>query len=295
MNRSELCRGPVIIGGVGGSGTRVIAEIVARFGFYLGDDLNSASDNLTYTLLFKRPAWFRKNYPVSRQFYRGFTILQKTLLTGKPFTIRERWFLRSAAKEMSNFGHNREGQGKGEWPAQRLEMIARRKPLDAAKYCGWGWKEPNSHLALEAIQQSFPEFKYIHTIRHGLDMAYSSNQQQLYNWASLYGITLPENPGDVPAASFRFWVEANRRVVDIGRKLGPEKFLLINYDELCHEPLPGIMRLAVFLGVKPEEEVLAEAASLPRVPETVGRYKKHTGFVVSEEDRLFLQEMGFRI
>lgn len=295
MNKAELFRGPVIIGGVGGSGTRVIAEIVARFGYYLGDDLNSASDNLTYTLLFKRPAWFRKNYPVSRQFSTGFNILQKTLVTGKPFTIREKWFLRKAVNEMSKHGHNREGQGSGDWPRQRIEIIAKRRPLDNAKYCGWGWKEPNSHLALEAIQQHFTDFKYIHTIRHGLDMAYSSNQQQLYNWASLFGITVPEYPGDVPAASFRYWVEANRRVAEIGRKLGQEKFLLLNYDELCRDPLPGIIRLADFIGVKPDESGLAEAVALPHVPESAGRYKNQPGLIISEEDRMFLQEMGFRV
>lgn len=37
---------PVAIGGVGGSGTRVVAEIVRSLGYYLGGDLNSANDNL---------------------------------------------------------------------------------------------------------------------------------------------------------------------------------------------------------------------------------------------------------
>ena len=53
--------GPVVIGGVGGSGTRVLAEILSLFGFYLGNDLNGAKDNLVYTLLFKRPNWFYRN------------------------------------------------------------------------------------------------------------------------------------------------------------------------------------------------------------------------------------------
>jgi hypothetical protein len=45
---------PVIIGGVGGSGTRLIAQMLKELGFYLGSDLNSANDNLWFTLLFKR-------------------------------------------------------------------------------------------------------------------------------------------------------------------------------------------------------------------------------------------------
>lgn len=45
---------PVVIGGVGGSGTRLIAECVKKLGFFIGNDLNDAFDNLWFTLLFKR-------------------------------------------------------------------------------------------------------------------------------------------------------------------------------------------------------------------------------------------------
>lgn len=288
-------KGPVIIGGVGGSGTRVVAEIISLFGFYLGNDLNSASDNLTYTLLFKRPKWFRKYYPVSRRFMAGFSILEKTILTGNPLSIGERIFLSRAVKEMSKYGHNPEGQGRGDWPYERLKFIRNAAQLDTSKYVGWGWKEPNSHLALEGINDYFPDFKYIHTIRHGLDMACSSNQQQLYNWASLFNIGIPEGQGDLNAASFRYWVEANRRVVDIGNRLGDQKFLLVNYDELCKNPLPGIMDLAKFLGLNPDEDTIARAVSLPHVPESAGRYKNHHDFVITEEDKLFLEAMGFTV
>ncbi len=47
--------GPVVIGGVGGSGTRVVAAILSTLGFHLGNDLNESMDNLWTTLLFKRP------------------------------------------------------------------------------------------------------------------------------------------------------------------------------------------------------------------------------------------------
>ncbi len=59
---------PVIIGGVGGSGTRVIAELLSKIGYYIGNDLNNASDNLLYTLIFKRPNWFRKTLEILKKF-----------------------------------------------------------------------------------------------------------------------------------------------------------------------------------------------------------------------------------
>ena len=82
--------GPVVIGGIGGSGTRVIAEIVALFGFYLGRDLNDASDNLTFTLLFKRPQWFRKNYLDHRKIFTGLRIFEKSMITGEKLALREK-------------------------------------------------------------------------------------------------------------------------------------------------------------------------------------------------------------
>ena len=64
--RSEMLHGdaglhgPIVIGGVGGSGMRVLAKS-SRCSGLSGADLNKASDNLTYTLLFRRPRWFYRH------------------------------------------------------------------------------------------------------------------------------------------------------------------------------------------------------------------------------------------
>jgi len=44
----------IAIGGVGGSGTRLVAGALAAAGYFIGYDLNEASDNLTFSLLFVR-------------------------------------------------------------------------------------------------------------------------------------------------------------------------------------------------------------------------------------------------
>ena len=59
MSRQARRVAPVAIGGVGGSGTRLIAQLLMEVGFYLGDDLNEANDTLWFTLLFKRPEILR--------------------------------------------------------------------------------------------------------------------------------------------------------------------------------------------------------------------------------------------
>ena len=46
---------PVVVGGIGGSGTRVIAEMLVELGCHIGDDLNKSLDNLWFVLLFNYP------------------------------------------------------------------------------------------------------------------------------------------------------------------------------------------------------------------------------------------------
>src|SRR5579875_3355885 len=39
---------PVLVGGVGGSGTRVVAEMLSSRGFFLGEKLNASNDTLDF-------------------------------------------------------------------------------------------------------------------------------------------------------------------------------------------------------------------------------------------------------
>ena len=80
MQKNGELSGPVIIGGVGGSGTRVVAEIINLLGFYIGDDLNPAKDNLWFLLLFKRPRWFRRARHDKHEIFTGLSLLSKAML-----------------------------------------------------------------------------------------------------------------------------------------------------------------------------------------------------------------------
>ena len=293
MKTKLSLKDPVVIGGIGGSGTRVVAEILMLFGFFMGKDLNPAKDNLSYTLLFKRPQWFLKNYQNKEKLNTGLEILEKSMCSGRPMTFREKFFLWNAVRDMARHGHNKEGQGKGDWSRQRAAYIKYPEKFNDNRYIGWGWKEPNSHLMIPLLQDHFPGFKYIHTIRHGLDMAYSNNQQQLYNWGELFGINPPVSQEDEPAASFRYWVEANRKVMEYGEQLGKGRFLPVNFDRLCEAPEEGIMKIADFLKINIPEDILKKAFRLPVMPESKGRYKEFPldGFLPGDLD--FLEKMGF--
>ena len=285
--------GPIVVGGVGGSGTRVIAELLQMLGVFMGNDLNESLDNLAFTLLFKRRAWFYRNHKNKQQLTRGLSILKKTMTSSGKFTFGEYMFLTKATLCMTISGHNREKAGNGRWPLVRAKKILRAQNLENASNTAWGWKEPNSHLILENIEAFFPGMKYIHCIRNGLDMAFSANQQQLYNWGPLFGVNPAATAINVDEAAFRYWVEANRRAIETGKKLDPAKFMLLNYDQLCDNPETGVKSIIEFLGLNTDEHLIERLIRLPARPSSARRYRNKNISWLSEEDAYFMKTLGF--
>jgi hypothetical protein len=292
MNKDFV--GPIVVGGIGGSGTRVVAQILRELNIFIGDDLNESLDNLSYTLLFKRPDWFYKNRDDKRKIFRGLKIVEKAMLSNSPrFTILENLFLRNATNSMFKYGHNRAGHGKGEWAIERLNRIRKGRTENNNFYSGWGWKEPNTHLLLPYLNEYFPTMKYIHTVRNGLDMAFSSNQQQLFNWGPLYGIELPKNEDDITEASFRYWLAANKKVIEIGNTMGKKRFYLLNFEKLCNNSFAEILELLNFIGIIPESEIFKRICTLPNLPATAGRFKNHNTDWLNDSDLCKLNRFGY--
>ena len=93
---------PVVIGGVGGSGTRLFARIFVQAGLFLGSDLNLENDNLWFTLLFRRPRWYRRVAAQKEsRVFTGLNLLTKAMLGTGGLTLDELAFLTRAAFEMS--------------------------------------------------------------------------------------------------------------------------------------------------------------------------------------------------
>lgn len=284
--------GPVALGGVGGSGTRVFAEILSGLGFYIGDCLNKASDNLWFTLLLKRPPWFFRNRNRSKkEIHRAIRIFEKAMTTGLTLTadLDEITYVRNAGEEISSYSFD--------MGANRLhaENILKSRQPDPSRYVGWGWKEPNTHVFLEYLATHFPDFRYIHVLRHGLDMAYSTNHQQLLNWGTLVGVTVADKKCVTPQDLLRYWVAANERAIEVGRMLLGEKFLAIRLEELCRDPKASIKTVASFVGADINLKDMHELARLPSLPVSSGRYRNHDLAVFPTEDIKAVKRLGFEV
>ncbi len=292
----NMAQSPVVVGGVGGSGTRVIAQILMDLGFYMGDDLNNANDNLWFTLLFKRPKWFLRNLNgKGSEIFKALSIFEKAMLGCQKLTYSDMKFVTNAAMETAFRGNNYLGAGRGIWPLMRVKNMLRKKHADFTKDIGWGWKEPNVHIYIEHINKHFKNMKYIHTMRLGIDMAYSNNQQQFYNWGPYYGIEVPDSSKLLPKASLNYWIKANQKVIALGEELLGDRFLIINFDEMCFNPQKDIERLISFLDIDRKGIDMDRLSKLIKIPKSIGRYNRHDLTIFTDQEINQVRNLGFEV
>jgi hypothetical protein len=222
---------PLSIGGMGGSGTRLVAEIAARWGFRLGSDLNSALDTLWFTLLFKRTEILQCGED-------EFDLLTEVLVTAleghRPDGTSMEFIRKTCLQDRP--------QHSAAWLRERFKSL-----LSAAEGSSpvrrWGWKEPNTHMVIERLWQRLPGLRYVHVVRHGLDMAYSSNQNQLRLW----GPRVLGSDGPVsPRRSLAYWCRIHQRIQKL-QLAYPGRLYWLDYDALCTEPERVLRDLAGFL------------------------------------------------
>ena len=286
---------PVVVGGVGGSGTRVVAQILRELGFYIGSDLNRALDNLWFTLLCKRPRWFNLGPETVRdEVAQSLRVFTKVMHTAEDLTLQEFRVVHSARDEIAAHGRANAGIGDGEWAHQRAETLLAAVGT-ADPRASWGFKEPNSHIFLPLLAEQFDGLRFVHVIRHGLDMAFSRNRQQLMNWGPLLGVNAPDDPEGFPEALLRYWLVANHRAIELGTSLLGECFMLLNFDHLCQEPHRVIGDLAAFLTVDLSPSAHRHLATLPKLPQDSGRYKKQDLDLFSLSQRTAVRQLGFVI
>lgn len=221
--------GPYIIGGTGGSGTRVLARIVRRGGLFIGTNLNDSEDALDFGEYSDR--WINV------------------------------WWGRGASAAL---------------PAPPPEMILDLQrvlqqhvaPLTTAR--AWGWKEPRSLFLLPFWHRQLPTLKFVHVIRDGRDMAYSSNQNQVRK----HGHVLVERTdleASEPVRAMALWSRLNLWAADYGETRLRTQYLRIWFEDLCRQPVPTIARLLAFFGLSGAVEPIAQLEVAP--PSSLGRWR----------------------
>lgn len=269
---------PVVIGGLGGSGTRLIASCLRELDYFIGSDLNQANDNLAFTLLFKHIGVLESN---ESEFEALVNVFQKTAIGDTDY---DRHQLNLISDLISK---NRPQHSIG-WLTRRAYALLSEANDQKEVQERWGWKEPNSHILLDRFLSYFHGMKYIHVVRNGLDMAYSENRNQLKFWGEYFfgqGYELSPN------YALKYWCLSNKRVIEIGKSMRGN-FLFLDYDYLCLNPQAGIKQLLDFLEIS-HSEMIVNLSQLIQVPSTIGRFKDENLTLLDPVDIDYVKKLGF--
>lgn len=272
MSPTSPTAGPVAIGGVGGSGTRVIAAMVESLGFDPGANLNRPRDDLTFTVLFKRPDAYpgvRGLIPADHPAAVAATALYASVRSGgrRPWAdvapmVRASVSLPSNSMEpgltMAVAAMNRRFIR-----LRRLPAMFRRPPPGAGP---WMWKEPNTLFFLPTLFAQIPRLRYIHVVRNGLAMATSANNYQLTNWSYLFDLEPDGRDDDV--RQLAYWARANLAVADLLADR-PEA-LVVSHEHTVTDPAAVAAQISSFLGADPTDRT-REAIAGVRTPSDFGR------------------------
>lgn len=271
----SLIPSPITVGGVGGSGTRLVTELLKQMGIFMGNVLNESNDNMQLA----------NSFPTFRRLIQNKEYDDSTELDSVWKHIPQRFLRRFQDKKF----HRKRKQIIFQILTQFQEIMLHDFALQS--YNGWGWKVPGNFLILEYLAEYFDNLKYIHIIRHGLDIAYSSNQNQMHNWGKFYGIDIDRLP--LPKASLRYWIRANKIAVTKGNQLLKERFLLLNFDTLCQNPYHEIQQLVNFLGLIDID--VAKLSQIVKIPDSLARYKQHDLSIFDNTELEEVKKLGFTI
>lgn len=259
-------RSPIVVGGLGGSGTRVVVRILERLGVDMGHDRNREEDLLAFSLLFKRRDWaLRQLRGDGEELRLACGLLERVLAGERPLPGAERRLVLRAGAEVFRDGHDGEGHGRGAWSLLRAYRVLCPRAPRAGRPLGL--KEPNTHLFLEPLAAHFPGLRFVLVVRSGLDMAHSRNRVQLHLWGEHLGVT---PSGDEELDQLRYWLAANRRAVELGTELLGARFHLLDYEALCVRPEETVRRLAEALDLPVVGHALEDCAALV-APSSRGR------------------------
>lgn len=248
---------PVAMGGVGGSGTRVLGQILAETGCYTGDAVNPAQDSLWFTALLCRMDWFDR-FPPDAAIEAAIDLFLRAMTTGlddAPEADDEAQLQAisrdAAGREHPLLRHRLEGT---------LSSLRLSRGANPSRHPRWGWKEPNTQVFLPWLARAIPDLRYVQVVRSGLDMAFSQNQNQVRNWGrSRFGLDLGTRQDRIaPALVLDYWIVSNRDAVTQGRTHLKDRFFLLNYDELCDTPKPVLERLFDFLAITADASGFAD-------------------------------------
>lgn len=198
---------PVVVGGIGGSGTRVVVQLLQSAGVCMGNRLNASLDMLDFVPQFEA------------HIQSILSVVRSASYSVADIAAAERTTLFTALKAIIA-GLEQEAGGRA-----------------------WGWKNPRIIYLLPFVHALVPQMRFVHVVRDGRDMALSGNQNQLRT----YGRDILGNNATDAVAAVRFWQVVNMSVMAWCQRHLPGRYLCLRYEDLLHAPCSSAAILLEFI------------------------------------------------
>ncbi len=231
----RLAPHPLIIGGTGGSGTRVVARVAEAAGFYMGRQ-NLANDAISVV-----------------RYIDNWTEYIRRRCDGEDLGEEQQ---RQMDRDLA------------------LALIWHRRQMPDSK-APWGAKYPRLMYFLPHLHSHYSEMKLIHVVRDGRDMAFSPNQSQLDTLGNTYSFALRNRLAGAPrpVRSMVLWSESNCATENLAREILGNRYLCVRFEDLCNNPTSVVPTIFEFLEASaPDPQTTVRIVGNP--PLTIGRWRE---------------------
>jgi hypothetical protein len=127
----------------------------------------------------------------------------------------------------------------------------------------WGWKDPRTTLVFPVWLHLFPNARWIHVLRNGIDVAISIHRRSLKQRRKLRNrlFAIDYSPATLDfRCGFRLWERYVSFVLEHQDLVSPERFLVVRYEDILVEPRLALQRMAAFARQPVQEDRLAAAS-----------------------------------
>jgi Sulfotransferase family len=136
----------------------------------------------------------------------------------------------------------------------------------------WGWKEPRSIFLVPFFHRHMPSLRFLHVVRDGRDMAFSTNQNQLRKHGPATGIS-----GSGPVDSITLWSRLNLEMADYGEEWLRSRYLRVRFEDLCAQPVETASRILAFFELEADPQLASTEVSMQA---SIGRWRREDRRVI---------------
>ncbi len=143
----------------------------------------------------------------------------------------------------------------------------------------WGWKNPRTRLLIPFFQEIYPGMRFIHVLRDGRDHAFHPHfSYQKHQECFLSGEEISQ-PDHLRKALV--WSRSHRLTEQMADEHLAGRYIVSRLEDLCANPKKEIGRLMEFLG-SGDREAVRQAASLVSAPKSLGRWHSESQQRIAE-------------